>query len=595
MGKETPDAFPVTNIRQNKSVLKASLLALILAGCLLLSTHYDAFINHEIVAKGDQNCREASANIKGFDWDKLRVSPTLYWVPCYDGFQCARLEVPLDYHDAEAGKAALAMIKYPAKTDRKNEAYKGPILFNPGGPGASGVGIVLNWGNRFKDIVGEDFDLIGFDPRGIGRTTPAVDIFPHSLERESWELRNQDAPLVNQTSSAMAEIMAKSRLLNALVAEKASVAAQHVNTAVVCADMLSIVKAHGMDKLQFWGFSYGTILGSSFAALYPDNVGRMVIDGVADVQSYYQGLWARDLRKADKGLDTAFKQCVEARDECALHESSVDKIRARYLNLVNSLDSKPVTVHANGTLGLVTRKHVHSALFSALYRPYKAMKQLFEALHQLEKGNGLPFWEFANLNEPALHCECGSTLPPPENRGESGTAVLCTDLPPVEDDLDAFHEHFKMLANISYFGDIWSGHKARCVGWKVKPKWDWRGPVTANTSFPILLVGNTEDPVTPDAKLVSKLFKDSVVLTQKSAGHCSVAATSLCTAKAIRAYFQEGKLPDKDTVCEIEDHMFLNRSKYQFTADNQEDAKLLESLRALSGQVRVGEMWFNRP
>jgi hypothetical protein len=81
---------------------------------------------------------------------------------------------------------------------------------------------------------------------GIGRTTPMVDIFPHQLERESWDLRNKDAPFVNQTPSAMAEIVAKSRLLNDLVAEKARAAAQHVNTAVVCADMLSIVKAHGM-------------------------------------------------------------------------------------------------------------------------------------------------------------------------------------------------------------------------------------------------------------------------------------------------------------------------------------------------------------
>jgi hypothetical protein len=91
------------------------------------------------------------------------------------------------------------------------------------------------------------------------------------------------------------------------------------------------------------------------------------------------------------------------------------------------------------------------------------MKQLFEALRRLEEGNGLPFWKFAMLNNSKLHCECGSILPPLSTREESGFAVQCTDLPSIEDDLDALHAHFEMLANISYFGDIWSGFKPRCA------------------------------------------------------------------------------------------------------------------------------------
>ncbi|PVF98199.1 alpha/beta-hydrolase [Serendipita vermifera] len=591
MGKETPSSLPVTSVRQKTRPFRTFLLVLVLAGGLFLTAHYDAFTKHELLIRGYPICKTASTSNEEFDWDKLRASPTLHWVPCYDGFECARLEVPLDYHDPTAGKAGIAMARYPTKVNRKSSAYKGPILFNPGGPGGSGVGIITRYADRFQEILGEEFDLIGFDPRGIGRTTPAVDIFTHQLEREAWDLRNQDAPLVNQTTFSLSEIVAKSRLINAIVAEKVPVAAQHVNTAVVCTDMLSIIRAHGMEKLQYWGFSYGSVLGSSFAALYPNNVGRLVIDGVVDVANYYEGLWSTNLRKADKGLETTFEQCVEAGDECPFYESSADKVKERYLKLVSSLDTKPVTVHANDTIAIITRKYVHEALFGALYKPYKNMKPLFEALKQLENGNGLPLWEVAMAGEPKLSCKCGSEPIPAVSREESGAAVECTDGLPVEDDLPSLHTHFEKLANVSYFGDIWSSIRMRCVGWKIKPKWEWRGPIAGNTSFPILLVGNTEDPVTPDAKLVSKGFKDSVVVTQKSAGHCSLAATSLCTAKTIRAYFREGKLPEKNIVCDIEDHMFLNRTESRFIATSEEESRVLEALRALSSQIRFGEIW----
>ncbi|PVF98198.1 alpha/beta-hydrolase [Serendipita vermifera] len=494
MGKEIASSLPVTNIRQQTRLFRTFLLVLVLAGGLFLTAHYDAFTKHELSIRDHPGCKAPSTSREEFDWDKLRVSPTLHLVPCYDGFECARLEVPLDYHDPDAGRAAIAMVRYPTKVDRNSESYKGPILCNPGGPGESGVGFVRLFAKHFQEILGEEFDLIGFDPRGVGRTTPAVNIFTHPLEREAWDLRNQDAPLVNQTTFALAEIVAKFRLINAIVAEKVPVAAQHVNTAVVCTDMLSIVKAHGMDKLQYWGFSYGTVLGSSFAALYPDNVGRLVIDGVVDVANYYEGLWSTNLKNADKGLETTFQQCVEAGDECPLYESSADKVKERYLKLVNSLDTRPVTVHANDTIAIITRKYVHEALFITLYEPYEKMKQLFEALRWLEN--------FAMSNGPKLRCECGSEPTPAISRQESGTSVECTDGLPVEDDLDALHAHFEKLANVSYFGDLWSSRKMRCVGWKVKPKWEWRGPVAGNTSFPILLVGNTEDPVTPAAELI---------------------------------------------------------------------------------------------
>jgi hypothetical protein len=124
-----------------------------------------------------------------------------------------------------------------------------------------------------------------------------------------------------------------------------------------------------------------------------------------------------------------------------------------------------VAVHANDTVAIITRKYVHQTLFGSLYRPYKAMKPLFEALRHLENGNGLPIWELSMADQPKLECKCGSgTDPEPVvPRKESGAAVECTDGLPVEDDLGALQEHFEQLASISTFGDIWSAIRMRCV------------------------------------------------------------------------------------------------------------------------------------
>ncbi|KZV80042.1 hypothetical protein EXIGLDRAFT_733698, partial [Exidia glandulosa HHB12029] len=148
---------------------------------------------------------DAQVHADTFDWFKLLPSETLEWVRCYqEPFQCARLEVPLDYAKPHGQKAAVALIKYPSKYPVGHEKWRGPILFNPGGPGGSGVSLVRGLGANMSKIIGDEFDMVGFDPRGIGHTTPQFVVLNTQAEVVTWSL--QYPPLINSTDDALAKL-----------------------------------------------------------------------------------------------------------------------------------------------------------------------------------------------------------------------------------------------------------------------------------------------------------------------------------------------------------------------------------------------------
>jgi len=131
---------------------------------------------------------------------------------------------------------------------------------------------------------------------------------------------------------------------------------------------------------------------------------------------------------------------------------------------------------------------------------------------------------------------------------------------------------------LSFFGDTWRP-RLGCSGWKVRAKERFTASWETNTSFPLLIIGNTADPVTPlwNAKKMSQGFKSSVVLTQDSLGHCSLAAASVCTVKAVRAYFQNGTLPKEGTICDVESRIFDGELSVAVAGLDREDRELLRA------------------
>jgi hypothetical protein len=174
-------------------------------------------------------------------------------------------------------------------------------------------------------------------------------------------------------------------------------------------------------------------------------------------------LYSTSLEKTEQGLQKIYKECVESGSSCPLHEATVEAIKQRIRRLQISLDKRPIIVHKSNNLGIVNGRQVHRALFMALVRPYRLMRPLFGALHDLENGDGLAFFESFSTSQITPTCDCESETQDPTGGQESANAVRCADGVPVPTRLEDFYEHFKQLANISIFGDIWTEIRLNCL------------------------------------------------------------------------------------------------------------------------------------
>ncbi|KAI5119053.1 hypothetical protein M0805_005919 [Coniferiporia weirii] len=524
-----------------------------------------------------------------FDWEAHAPSKALNWTECYGAFQCARLTVPLDYSDPSGEEAAIALVKSASKHPPGHESYRGPILFNPGGPGSSGAELVLELSEAFRAALGEGFDLIGFDPRGVGMTTPRLSVFKTPLEAGKFYV--QQELNVNATASSLGKAYAQSQILGKLTAERAGAVAEHLSTPTVARDMLSILKASGQDKLQYWGFSYGSVLGATFATMFPDKVGRIIIDGVEDPEDYYQGLWSNNLRDTDAALLDIYQSCVEAGPQkCALYETSAALIQARVDALLTSLRTAPIPLYdaSTSTYDTVDYALVRMLMLSTLYQTHRGGAALMDTLAALERGDGASAYarSIKYAFSRFLTCNCASeSFMPNGGHSELLGAISCGDSVDRDDSIEDIRMAYEEMAKMSSFAESWYP-RSGCSGWKLRSKNRFNGSFEQNTSFPLLIIGNVADPVTPlwSAHKVAKGFKDSVVLTQNSSGHCSISASSLCTLKTVRNYFIDGALPEKGTVCQVESSIFGTSQGLDartVEALSAEDRALLEASRAL--------------
>jgi pimeloyl-ACP methyl ester carboxylesterase len=271
------------------------------------------------------------------DWELITPSEELNWFPCFrsvDQYSCTRLTVPMDYNrplnaSSSNPKVHIALLMLPGNHANSGLMSESPLLVNPGGPGGSGTGLVLRAGRAMQTVVGADRDIIGFDPRGIGATTPRADCFTKEgtdgdegslMRRLLWQMGTMAGGLPNTSSIATEQVVLRARGVTTLCGTQDGEDSilRYAGTPNVAQDMLSIVQAWDrwtdemdmrdiMDdelveveepddgplslstraKLVYWGFSYGTILGATFATMFPDKVGRMVLDGVANSDEWY--------------------------------------------------------------------------------------------------------------------------------------------------------------------------------------------------------------------------------------------------------------------------------------------------------------------
>ncbi|KAI0793726.1 alpha/beta-hydrolase [Fomes fomentarius] len=512
-----------------------------------------------------------------FDWWSLEPKKDLVWTPCYTDQKCARLLLPLDYDTPDSPTTAIALQMIPA-ADKQN--YRGSLFINPGGPGGSGTNLVHRMGKNISRIVGANFDVLGFDPRGTGWTRPAAVCFDTESKRDIWNSQ-EGYDSLNASDPSLGLFHARAKALADRCEDKLGGEwgiGRFVSTAYVARDMLEISHKLGQDQIQYWGFSYGSVLGQYFAAMYPD-------------KNYRATLWNTNIVDVDEAVGSLFEYCHRAGPEkCALYESTPGKIRERYFRVLDSVEKNPVPVSLAEPPVVITRKALVSQLFYGTYKPITLFPNIIDTIYAIETTNATALTALASKIVATPECECGAL--PDRAINDSGDteatfAIACGDGDRLEWDPESYKEYYKTLEDSSHLiAPHWGHYWLQCSAWTIRPKWRWTGPLEAkNTSHPILVLSTQWDPVTPlpDALAAHERYGGSGLLVQNSIGHCSLSTPSLCTAKHVRRYFQEGTLPKEGTRCDVEELPLIGQVESEgLRAMSVEDAELLDALKGLS-------------
>lgn len=538
-----------------------------------------------------------------FDWDSLDTKSYLDYAPCYYSLQCARLELPMDWFNGTTNATiSLAVIRQPALVPVTHPQYGGAILLNPGGPGGSGIMLVLRAGEYAQWVVdtngteGKYFDLISFDPRGVGLSRPMVDCFQDLNFAASWHERVREEGVFESSDAALGRLWsmstAKGQSCSNLTGYGGDDMKQYVSTASAARDMLELVERHGewrereasslqrtshspwvrpimnymgqlevpaslqyspgKEKLQYYGLSYGSYLGGTFAAMFPDRVKRLVVDGVVEYSNFLSANWSSNLLDTEKTMDSFYFHCARAGyPNCVLANetggSTPSDIKQRAANILQSLHHNPLPVYTD----VLSYSDVKLFVATALYRPILVFPLLAMIFVGIEQKNSEFLLPLVNALHPAA---CAVDNAQYLYVAEDATmAIACSD---GDDQSYMSREDFEVfaqeLAEISpSIGSIWSTIRMNCIHYTLPAVHRFRGPWKANTSHPLLFIGNTADPVTPGlfARQMAEGFEGAVALMQDSGGHCSDAAFSWCTTGYIRQYFQTGELPPVNTTC----------------------------------------------
>ena len=475
-------------------------------------------------------------------------------------FSCAVITVPLDYANPKGETISIAMKKRAATGGHS----QGALFINPGGPGDSGVSFAERAGNAFSPDLLSAYDIIGFDPRGVGSSTAITctsdddssgsTAEPSASGEASASPSASSAPSVGSTALATAsagttssgdsyEEWAEStrqsfQELTEQCASNTEPAAllDHVDTVSAARDLDILRALAGQEKLNYLGFSYGTYLASVYAENFPANTGRMVLDGAIDPSL---SLAEQGLGQA-KGFEQALRTYVDycqASAGCPLSggtDAGVQQVR----DLITSANSTPLsTGDPNRT---VTGSDIVTALSEYLYTTEQNWEPLNKALDQaINHRDGSAF---AATEEQDAASK--------DDSGGAFQAVTCLDYP-VEGDKTTWaaqYEEAKRVAPI--FGNTSVGMDLVCSVWGHNGT---RKPtqIHAHGAAPILVVGTTGDPATPYAwsKSLAEQLDSGQLLTWEGNGHTAYGGDASCVNDAVDTYLISGTMPKEGLTC----------------------------------------------
>ena len=467
-------------------------------------------------------------------------SQPLELVTCNGTFKCGKITVPLDYADPTGATITLSVVFKAAKKSEANAL--GTIFFNPGGPGASGVDWIKDgYASLGTSELKANYNVVGFDPRGVGGSSPVKCLDAKTTDTLLY------GPLQHPLGSAgdLADSRAQVKLFADGCKKNSTKILPHVDTVSAARDIDIMRSVFGDKKLNYLGYSYGTFLGLTYAALFPKKVGHLVLDGMVDPTLTNEQQSAAQLKGFDGQLKAFLKDCLKHAEKVSCpftgnlnHALTTVKSFLKKLethNLKTSNPDRPLTLWPAET-GMML------ALYSTDYWAY--LNQAFdEAFNSSDGSTFLALADFYNDRDDKGEYTA--------NTLEANTAISCLDGRSSSDMADMVAQNKVMVKTSSTLGRYWQYGALQCAAWpyeSITPPASY----AAEGSAPILVVGTTGDPATPYSQAVhvaKDVLANAQLITWNGDGHTAYGRSNSCVTDAVDNYFIKSIVPSKDPNC----------------------------------------------
>ncbi len=452
----------------------------------------------------------------------------LKWVDC-GGSQCTTVKVPLDYSKPADGAISLAVTRIAATGESL-----GALFVNPGGPGGSGFDYAKSASVSLSKAITEHFDVIGVDPRGVSKSDPVNCLTDEERDEVAAVDFTSDSP------QDQASLIKAGRLPARGCQATADPEFKFMDTTSVAKDFDIVRHLVGDPSFNYLGKSYGTAIGTDYAELFPQRVGRMVLDGVLPTELGLEEITGGQA----VGFEDAFMHFAEdcaSKDNCP-YRGTTQEVAAKIRDFLVSLESEPLPVGDR----MLNSSLATSAVLSFLYFPARDYPRLREALDAaVNARNGEPL--FTLLDERSGRQADGRYI---DNATDAFYAVTCLD-----------RQYSATVAHIDELATRWMGMSPTFgagLAWGLFPCANWpakgTGPATSvniEGTAPILIVSTTHDPATPGiwGKDLAKKIPNSGLLTWDAYNHTAYQQGSSCVDEVVDSYLLRGTMPSANAVC----------------------------------------------
>ena len=510
-------------MRLRRIALVAAALALVLplSGCL------ESFLPPAVRSTSVPTGEEVAADLESY------YSQQLVWKGCGQDLQCTTAEAPLDWSDPQRDSIDLALIRQVATGDQPI----GSLLVNPGGPGGSGFDFIRDSLDYAVDErLQESFDVVGFDPRGVNHSSavscyddPAdfdaflFDLLPGEYGSDQWveELRAANEKFGEGCEEHTGELLG------------------YVDTVSAARDLDLLRAVLGDKKLNYLGYSYGTLLGATYADLYPKNTGRLVLDGALDPSTSSFDVSLTQAQGFESALRAFLADCF-TREDCPFN-GSVDAAMSHIRELLDRLDESPIRNEDGRELG---SSAMTVAIIAPLYSEdnWPILRQILTGVLHGDAGYAFQIADFYYQRDPD-----GSYA---DNSTEAFLAINCLDYATDSSMQTLRSEEAELIRLAPVLGKQLAYGGTGCAGWPYEST-RVRGPIVAAGSSDILVLGTVNDPATPYvwAQAMASQLQNGHLVTYDGEGHTAYNKGSDCINDVVDDYFIDGTVPASDPLC----------------------------------------------